>query len=97
MASLLVENLALGNSVEINRITGKSLHFWFCDRGVKVWGGTASSFLVLIDDVLTDKGRAELKKNTSKNIKYMLCFTGSHRQIWKISSAEQTTWKRKHT
>ena len=30
-------NLALGNSVEINRITGKSPQFWFCA------GGDASS------------------------------------------------------
>lgn len=44
MASLLVKNLALGNSVAINRTTGKSLHFWFGDRGVKVWGGRLALF-----------------------------------------------------
>ena len=40
MAFLWIKNLELGNSVEISRITGKSLQFRFCDRGggVKVWG-----------------------------------------------------------
>ena len=58
-------------------------------------GGNAILLHVfLIDDVLTDKGRAEMKKII---IIKMLFFTGSHRQVWKISSAEQTTRKRKHT
>lgn len=55
------------------------------------------ALLVLIDDVPTDKGRAEITMIIIIRRKLMLFFTGSHRQIWKISSAEQTTWKRKHT
>ena len=64
--------------------------------------------LVCIDDILIDGGRAEIKIIINANILIViiiiiiivvitLLFTGSHRQIWKISSAEQTTWKRKHT